>query len=513
MRNNPCGGHRMKQLAILMAILSLVIIVFTAIKVNSLAKKTAIYLATGGIAAGVLWFFGGENGHHAVQSVFFEEYPQFIPIPLVTVLIASLALFRVNTPDDAKLGWFLLAAPPVLGNFATTWAVAPIALSVTYVIKMQHPKRWLDIMIIVCAFSMNFLAVFTLLADPPQAFWAIKAKLAGNPLGFFFPTEMFWVYGVYSWILYAICLKRLGVQFGSLRNILIVKPKSWAKFAFGGAISGSIVYALVWLEGYEITTTLGITFVAICFLALVVFRRHFHESHESHNTFHWSVDTAAIFVAFFGIVAWIHFANSDPENMSKPLATLAVVGQTLLVDNVAAFSSMYPVFDGMPRVYMSWFNLAPSIIFGGTSPLGNGPQIVLFLIIYVGMGWTDTREIFIRWIKEACVFVPYLATWVLSMMILIRQGITVTIPMQLLIGIVSIVVANQMMDLQTNYRMSADTGWSGKEDEDQTVVSTGWSNKVPIPRPGSNGDSRQDRPNRPKSQVFLTRPGKSPDDH
>lgn len=104
---------------LLFAVIVLVVIVFTSLKVGSLYAKAAIFLTLFGLTAGYLnWH--NEETREIFHHVFLVDYPQFIMIPLVAVTIAVLNLFHIQMPDTTKLGWLLLVIFPLTGNFGTT---------------------------------------------------------------------------------------------------------------------------------------------------------------------------------------------------------------------------------------------------------------------------------------------------------------------------------------------------------------------------------------------------------
>src|SRR5262245_6095599 len=111
---------------------------------------------------------------------------------------------------------------------------------------------------------------------------------------------------------------------------------------------------------------------------------------------------------------------------------------------------------------MVWYNLFPSVVYGGMTPIGNGPQICLFLIILVSRKVTTPKEVFTVWLIEACIFVPYLLVWTLAASCLIEAGAEPTLALQLLIGLVAATVCFQFMDLQGRYfRRTADEAEAG----------------------------------------------------
>ncbi|HCC13535.1 MAG TPA: hypothetical protein DEP63_02195 [Candidatus Magasanikbacteria bacterium] len=454
---------------LLLAAFVLAVIIWTSLRVESLGIKVLIFFALGAGTAATLLATAGELGHEVLHHTFLVDYPQFIVIPLATVAIASLGLFAVKVRDGAKLGWFLWLIAPIIGNFGTTWAMVPVGLSLIPTLKQMYPKTWKEIAIATCVFSMNMLALGTLAADPPQALWAVKVSASGAPLGFFFPFSQFWVYILVTWGLYFIVLKRLGVSFGSISELGGISPKSWTKFATGVVLAVCVGFAITALSGYNISYFLGGLLVLAILTAFVLRRRSFsHE--ERHNTMHWLTETATIFVAFFSVVAFAH-AGLQEVPVSNQAMIGPIIGMTLGADNAAAFAAAYPQFEALPAQYMTWYNLFNSVVYGGVSPLGNGPQITLFLIILVALREFKSGEVFKVWFKEALVFAPYLLIWTLVSTIVIEQGMEFSIPIQILTGIGSLVAANEFMDLQTKFRKHVDVGttWDGRRPQLRVV--------------------------------------------
>lgn len=433
---------------LMLASLVLVAIVFTSLKVEDIKKKLAVFLALGGSAAGLLWM-QGENERHVVQEVYLVDYAQFIPIPVATVLIACLGLFALNVRRGTQLGWFLLVACPFIGNFATTWALVPAGLSLAVILQRVYPDRWFRILIAVCAFSMNFLALGTLTADPPQSYWAVKSANEGKPLAFFYTFTIFWPYIALTMCVYYVTLRRFAVGFGSPLNIFGIRPSSIPRFLYGCAIAGCVIIAVTQFQGYGVTMFLG----SVCVIVALSSLLFGHE--ERHATVHWVAETMAVFVAFFGVVALAH-AGLHHLHMPNQGMTGVVVIMTLFADNAAAFAAGYPQFKELPAHYQLWYNLFNAVTYGGISPLGNGPQIALFLIILVNRKMTTSSEVFVVWFKEACVFMPYLLVWTLGTTCLIELGFIPSHAFQLLVGLIAMAVCFQFMDLQRLFRAHVD---------------------------------------------------------
>lgn len=439
----------------LFAIVVLLILVATSIKVANIWLKSFIFVLLGVGTVAYLWIFQGELGHHNVHHTFAVDYPQFIFLPLMTVLVASLKLFelKVDEENPPKLGWFLWLVLPIVGNFLTTWAVVPIILSLTPYLRKKFPKQWIFIAITASIFSMNFLALATLLADPPQALWAIKSAAAGKPLGFFEPFIHFWPYILITWGLYLAALWRLGVEFGPFLKSM--KLKSIPRAILGIVLVGIMAYGVLELRGYEVTMLLGTTF----FIGMIIAR--FMGKHEWHDTWHWSLETATIFIAFFSVVAFAHTGLAMVEVPNEGMIPIVIL-MTMFADNAAAFAGAYPQFVGQDP-YMIWYNLFNSVVYGGLSVLGNGPQITLFLVIFVGKGWTKFGEIFKDWAIEAMVFAPYILTWTVGSVLITRTfapaiGLEMDIFVQLFIGLVAFGVSSAAMNHQFHFRVFGQHG-------------------------------------------------------
>jgi len=434
---------------LLLAVVVLTIIVVTSLAVEDLKKKALIFLGLGAVTYGGLWKFGGNVGHEVLHHVFLVDYPQFIPIPIATVLIASLALFTVKASPKARIGWFALLVCPIVGNFGTTWALVPIGLSIMPILKKLYPDRWFRILIAICIFSMNMLALGTLAADPPQALWAVKVSVSGEPLGFFFPFTQFWPYIMITWVVYFVTLKRFGVAFGSLKQLLNISPENWWKAAYGVVVAACVGFSITFLRGYEVTVVLG----SVC--VFVACSSIFFGHEVRHNTLHWVTETMTIFIAFFSVVALAHVGLHSIHIPNQGMIGV-VVGLTLGADNAAAFAAAYPQFEPLDQAYMVWYNLHPSVTYGGLSPLGNGPQIALFLIVLVSLKVTNAKTVFITWFKEAAAFGPYLLTWTLCISTLIEFDFRPTIAIQLLTGLAASVACFQFMDMQRLFRAHID---------------------------------------------------------
>lgn len=418
-----------------LAVVVLAAVVFCSLKVESFSRKLVVYLLLGAATAVYLWLAEGDFGVGVLRDVFAVDYPQFIGIPLVTVLIASMRLFAQKLPEKVRVGWFLWLAVPLIGNFATTWAVTPVALSLIPHLRREYPRRWVLITITIFTFSANFLAMGTLLADPPQSYWAIKAASDGNPLGFFFPFAEFWPYLLITWVLYGVMLERFGVKFGSPFANLRFIPAHPAKFLLGLAFAATIGFTLMKASGYQVTAILGAALV----LGLILARFAFGKA-EWHDSLHWTVETAATFVAFFSVVALAHAGMHHVQLPDEGMIT-AVILMTLGADNAAAFAAGYQQFLGQPQDVMVWYNLFNAIGYGGLSPLGNGPQITLFLIILVGMKHVETKVVFTEWMRLALVLGPYLLVWTLAAHLRLSAGHDMAWTVQLLIGFGAIAVA------------------------------------------------------------------------
>ncbi len=429
----------------------LVVIVATSMYVEALWKKVFVFLSLGILVGAALWN-NGDHGSVILYDVFAVDYVQFVGIPVATVLIACLGLFSLRARDEQgiKLGWFLWLACPFIANVATTWALVPAGLSLAAVLRATYPDRWFRILIAVCAFSMNFLALGTLAADPPQAYWAVKAANHGESLGFFYPLGKFWVYLGLTMAVYYVTLRRFGVEFGHPANLLAVRPAHWGKMLYGIGIALCVILAVTLLKGYEVSVFLGVVCLIVGVSAFLFFGEE-----ERQQTLHWTVETMAIFIAFFSVVALAH-AGLHHLRLTNQGMMGVVIGMTLFADNAAAFAAGYPQFSSQGEMHLVWYNLFNSVTYGGISPLGNGPQIALFLIVLVHRKDTNPREVFVTWFKEACVFAPYLLVWSLGLTCLIEFGFPPTAPAQMLVGLVAMTVCFQFMDLQRLFRAHVD---------------------------------------------------------
>lgn len=428
-----------------LAALVLGVIVWASLRVEDFAKKVGLFILLGIAACVYLVLLGGEHGGEIVWDVYAVDYPQFIGIPLVTVSIASLRLFSQKLPKDIQIGWFLAIILPIVGNFGTTWAVTPVALSLIPYLKREYPERWVLITITVFVFSANFLAAGTLLADPPQSYWAIRAARDGNPLGFFFPFSEFWVYLLITWVLYVAVLIHLGARFGSPLRGLRLFPASWPKFALGLAFAATIGLTLSFASGYWTTVVLGCALIVALLLAKFAFGEE-----ECHDTLHWTAETAATFIAFFAVVALAHAGMAQIKVPDEGMIA-AVAIMTMGADNAAAFAAGYAQFVGRPVDVMVWYNLFNSIAYGGMTPLGNGPQITLFLVILVGMRHLRPDRVFDEWLRMAAVLAPYLLIWTLGAYRLVAAGLTPTPTDLVVVGGIALVVALVWMDVGTRF--------------------------------------------------------------
>lgn len=435
------------------AIAILIVLVITSIKVEKITLKALIFVLLGVFASGYLLIFAGDLGYQNVHHTFLVDYPQFIFLPLMTVLVASLKFFEIEVDESKmpKLGWFLWLILPLIGNFLTTWAVVPIVLSLVPYLRKKFPEQWMYIAITASVFSMNFLALATLLADPPQALWAIKSAAMGQPLGFFEPLYHFWPYILITWGLYLAALWRLGIEFGSLSGM---KLKSMKRALMGVLFVGVMAYGVLALRGYEVTYLLGGAF----FVGLVIAR--FMGKHEWHDSWHWSLETSTIFIAFFAVVAFAHTGLALVQVPKEGMIPIVVL-MTMFADNAAAFAGAYPQFVGQ-EPYMVWYNLFNSVVYGGLSVLGNGPQITLFLVIFVGKKWTTFGDVFKKWAVEAMVFAPYLITWSVASVLSIRYGLHMDLFVQVFVGLVAFAVSSAAMSHQQNFR------WFGKHGMDSS---------------------------------------------
>jgi len=256
------------------------------------------------------------------------------------------------------------------------------------------------------------------------------------------------------------------VRFGSIKNLLKIRPANPYKMVYGLAIVGALIFAITGLShfndqffhDYNITAFLG----AVTVITLLSTLLPYFSKHDKHNLLHWSAETATIFVAFFTVVAFAHLGLHDME-LPPQIMTLAVMGLTMTADNAAAFAAGYPVFAGLGLpdqiypIFQSWFNLFNSVTYGGLSPIGNGPQIVLYLVILAGMKLVTPGQVFKTWLQEAWVYGPYLLIWTLSMTtFLLLFEIKPTWPIMVIIGLVAIGLANESMDIQKSFRDSVD---------------------------------------------------------
>lgn len=440
----------------------------------TLARKTMVYTVMAVLTVGGLTYYGNvdyEHGHaihHHLWELFAVDFPKFIGIPLLTVCIAAMQYFNIKAPKGAKIGWFLWLATPIIANVATTWAMVPIMVSLFLLLRSSYPKTWAYIAVCVFFFSGNMLALGTLAADPPQAFLALKEMAKGQPLDFFWPLEQFWVFLVFTQLLFGVALARLGVRFGSPTEMLKFRPENWSKFIFGTALAACIGVSVTLLDGsrhpYEVPMFLG---VAIAIAMAASFVPGFGDSHARHTAVEWAVETAVTFVAFFCVVAFILSGTSFIE-VGNGTMTAIVIWVTGTADNAAAFAIGYEHFAPLPIEYQVWYNLFESVTYGSMTPLGNGPQIVKFLVILVGMGVITARQVFEIWLREAMVFIPYLLVWTFGANIAISKGWGFDVPMQALLGIVAFTVALQCMDLQRKFRRhvfsnSETMPWDGRE--------------------------------------------------
>jgi len=129
----------------------------------------------------------------------------------------------------------------------------------------------------------------------------------------------------------------------------------------------------------------------------------------------------------------------------------AVAIMTMGADNAAAFAAGYAQFVGRPLDMMVWYNLFNSIAYGGMTPLGNGPQITLFLVILVGMRHLRPDRVFGEWMRMAAVLAPYLLIWTLGTHHIVANGDTPTWTDLTLIGLVAFTVAWTWMVLGTRH--------------------------------------------------------------
>lgn len=174
---------------LLLAFASLVTIILASLTTESLRKKVVVFVAVGLTNALHLALTG--HGREA-WNTFGVDYVQFIPVPVCCVMVAGLGLFTVTLHGDGKsIGWLLLLFCPLVGNLATTWSLIPVLLSLIPRLMLAYPQAWKEITILVAIFAMNLLALGTLAADPPQAYWSVKEGEKGEPLGFWFPATIF----------------------------------------------------------------------------------------------------------------------------------------------------------------------------------------------------------------------------------------------------------------------------------------------------------------------------------
>jgi len=416
-----------------LAVGTLALIVFASLKVEKLSAKVALFLSIGASTYAFLHFSGGAED--VLHHVYHVDYPQFIMIPALTLLMASMNLLKLKVDDDFKPGWLMWITIPIIGNFATTWSLVPIAVSLFPVLKKRYPQDYWTKMILMFIFGANILALGTVLADPPQAYWAVQLGNAGTPMSFFYPISQFWLFILLTWLLYGAMLKHIGVEFGDF-NLRAILPRfeSIGNVLLAIAISGCLAYALLALKGYEITIFLGVVFVATFALAMS------RGKEVRHNTVHWCSETFTIFIAFFAVVSFMHVML---ENMTitNELMVGFVMGLTWMADNAAAFAAGYPQFAGNEQL-MLWYNLHPSVTQGSMTPLGNGPQIVTFLVIFTAMGHVSAGQVFREWFKVGWIFAPYLLVWTFAAMAL--HG-NMTMVNQLLTGVVAITVSFAFM--------------------------------------------------------------------
>lgn len=433
------------MLFLLVALAILVVIVFTSLKIESLKGKVLIFLGLFAVSMTYLWT-DSEETREVARHVFLVDYPQFIMVPLVAIAIAGLDLFKIEVPKTTKIGWLLFLIFPLAGNFGTTWAVVPLLLSIYHVLKSRNEERWLLILITVAIFSMNMLALATTAADPPQSYLAVKFGQMGQTLNYFFPITKFWLYMSFTAVLYYIALKRLGVEFGNIwLELTTIRPQSWLKILYGSVLALCVSIAITFLREFQITIFLGSVFLIALISSL------FFSKEARDHTIHWSIETAAIFLAFFSVVSFahlgLHHTNIPPDQLYW-----AVIAMTLGADNAAAFAAAYPVYEKLGMTMQLWFNLFPSVVYGGLSPLGNGPQIVTFLVILVAAKVVTSAQVFKGWLIEAWVFAPYLLLWQVGTTIWINYtGLEPPFGLQLLIGIVGIVVCMEMMDITKRF--------------------------------------------------------------
>jgi hypothetical protein len=288
--------------------------------------------------------------------------------------------------------------------------------------------------VIVCIFSMNLLALATLLADPPQALWAVKESARGRTLAFFEPGRQFWLYLLFTQALYGMALLGAGVRFGSPMELFRRGPRSWGRTAYGLAILGCLMFALTSLRGYDIPLFLGIVVLVVAATSF------FFGAQAASQSLSWSVETAALFIAFFAVVA---FAHAGFEHASPPQWAMVpiVAVMTAWADNAAAFAVAYPQFAGLPMQYQVWCNLFPAVSFGASTPLGNGPQITALLVILVNQRQVTPGQVFRTWFREAVSILPYLCIWSVSVTVVLLSGHEPTYLCQSAIGCIALSVS------------------------------------------------------------------------
>ncbi|HMR55258.1 MAG TPA: hypothetical protein PKD34_01540, partial [Candidatus Doudnabacteria bacterium] len=246
---------------LLIAFAILLVIVITSLRIESLKGKVLIFFGVFAGSMGYLWT-ASEETREIARHVFLIDYPQFIMVPLVAIAIAGLNLFQIEVPKTTKIGWLLFLVFPLAGNFGTTWAVVPLLLSIYHVLKNRNEERWLLILITVAIFSMNMMALATTAADPPQSYLAVKFGQMGQTLNYFFPFTKFWLYMSFTAVLYYIALKRLGVEFGNIwLELTTIRPQSWLKILYGGALALCVSIAITFLREFQITIFLGSVFL------------------------------------------------------------------------------------------------------------------------------------------------------------------------------------------------------------------------------------------------------------
>jgi hypothetical protein len=442
----------------------LVAIIWSSIKVESLSKKVWIYLTLGGLASAIVTAYGGSAGWEMVRLIYLKEYLQFIPIPWATVLLAAAGLFQLKElPKSVRLGWFVAVVFAILGNFGTTWIIVPMGLAIVETLRLQFPPeqygmRWKEVLILISAFSMNILAVLTLLADPPQALWAVMEKSHGIELSFFEPGLYFFPYFLITLVFYIWRLRAAGVEFmgvkgirrmmrpengeGTLRAFLNNNPfkfQSLAKVALGVLIVWLIAHTVTVLEGYEITSFLG----TVC-LILFGYGYFSGNHHIKEETKHWTAELLAVFVAFFSVALLFLMGLQHMSLGEVPMAGLTVL-LTWFADNAIAFFAGYFHFSEAGVLFVVYIGLFLSIVFGGTSPFGNGTQITLFLVILSNRYEEVTVASVIKsWVKTTWYIIPYLLVWAIGfIMLLLHWEVRDTQTMlaaQLPIGLIAFVV-------------------------------------------------------------------------